>query len=199
MTTNSRIQTNKQNLNTENLAAISTSSKNYNPPSVPISVYRQLAGELQATQAKLTSLKLENQQLVQQNQQLRQEVVKIVKSAQHLEKLVTSFDEPTTSSQIPVPQAAMPNDNHQATNFMPMSVQLSTPLHQPKKATPPTPKVLNQQVIEIEETKYNDSSGLKGSGHISGWLLAIIMVVIMLAFFGIGFFVVRPQLNNNNR
>ncbi|MEC5032540.1 MAG: hypothetical protein SAL07_21785, partial [Oscillatoria sp. PMC 1051.18] len=61
-------------------------------PSVPISVYRELATELQTTQAQLDSLKAQNQQLAQQNAQLRQEVAKVLQSAQSLEKVLTSWD-----------------------------------------------------------------------------------------------------------
>ncbi|WP_448562478.1 hypothetical protein, partial [Trichothermofontia sp.] len=59
--------------------------------SVPITVYRELATELQMTQAQVDSLSLQNQQLTEQNQQLRQEISRIVQSALQLQQIVDSF------------------------------------------------------------------------------------------------------------
>ena len=42
-------------------------------PSVPLSVYRELVKELQATQARVEFLEAQNQQLVKSNRQLRQD------------------------------------------------------------------------------------------------------------------------------
>lgn len=55
-------------------------------PSVPISVYRELATELKATQAMVDSLTQQNQQLNQQNQVLRQEMLRFVDSATQLKQ-----------------------------------------------------------------------------------------------------------------
>ena len=49
-------------------------------PSVPLSVYRELVKELQATQARAESLEAQNQQLVKSNRQLRQEIEGVVRS-----------------------------------------------------------------------------------------------------------------------
>jgi hypothetical protein len=57
-------------------------------PSVPISVYRELATELKATQALVESLTQQNQQLGQQNVYLRQEMLKFAESAAHLKQVV---------------------------------------------------------------------------------------------------------------
>ncbi|MGH7997906.1 MAG: hypothetical protein ACREPR_00340, partial [Brasilonema sp.] len=47
-------------------------------PSVPLSVYRDLATELQGVQAKLDALNAQNQHIMQENQLLRQEIAKAV-------------------------------------------------------------------------------------------------------------------------
>ncbi len=47
------------------------------PPSVPLSVYRELSTELQAAQARLNALTTQNQQLAKENQLLRQEITKV--------------------------------------------------------------------------------------------------------------------------
>lgn len=59
-------------------------------PSVPISVYRELATELRATQAMVDSLTQQNQQLSQQNQVLRQEMVRFADSAARLKLAIES-------------------------------------------------------------------------------------------------------------
>ncbi|WP_156119930.1 hypothetical protein [Leptolyngbya sp. KIOST-1] len=57
-------------------------------PSVPISVYRELATELRATQAMVDSLTHQNQQLNQQNQVLRQEMIRFADSAARLKQAI---------------------------------------------------------------------------------------------------------------
>lgn len=57
-------------------------------PSVPISVYRELATELKATQALVDSLTQQNQHLGQQNLFLRQEMLKFANSAAQLKQVV---------------------------------------------------------------------------------------------------------------
>lgn len=57
-------------------------------PSVPISVYRELATELRATQAMADALTQQNQQLTQQNQVLRQEMIRFADSAARLKQAI---------------------------------------------------------------------------------------------------------------
>ena len=57
-------------------------------PSVPISVYRELATELRATQAMADSLTQQNQHLSQQNQVLRQEMIRFADSAARLKQAI---------------------------------------------------------------------------------------------------------------
>jgi hypothetical protein len=60
-----------------------------NPASaVPISVYKELAAELQATRAMIESLNNRNQQLIQQNQMIRQEVERVVQASFNLQQIV---------------------------------------------------------------------------------------------------------------
>lgn len=59
-------------------------------PSVPISLYRELAEELQATQAQLKVYQAQNQQLVQQNQQLRREATQILCSTRKIEQVIAA-------------------------------------------------------------------------------------------------------------
>ncbi|XGB42992.1 MAG: hypothetical protein LVS60_04030 [Nodosilinea sp. LVE1205-7] len=57
-------------------------------PSVPISVYRELASELKANQALVDSLTQQNQRLEQQNHLLRQEILKFTESAFQLKQAI---------------------------------------------------------------------------------------------------------------
>ena len=57
-------------------------------PSVPISVYRELATELKATQAMVDSLTQQNHQLSQQNHMLRQEMLSFAEAADRLRQAV---------------------------------------------------------------------------------------------------------------
>jgi hypothetical protein len=76
-------------------------------PSVPISIYRELATELQATQAMVDTLTNQNQQLTQQNQILRQEMLKFAESAAQLKQAV-EISQPAPA--IPAPAMAQPVD-----------------------------------------------------------------------------------------
>ncbi|NJM99756.1 MAG: hypothetical protein HC800_23785, partial [Phormidesmis sp. RL_2_1] len=60
-------------------SAESSASANYSP-SVPMSVYRELAAELRANKAVIDSLNSRNQQLLQQNQFLKQEIHNVVQA-----------------------------------------------------------------------------------------------------------------------
>ncbi|MEL6353240.1 MAG: hypothetical protein AAFR58_16025 [Cyanobacteria bacterium J06627_28] len=53
-------------------------------PSVPMSVYRELAAELRANKAVIDSLNSRNQQLIQQNQRLKKEIHNVVQATLNL-------------------------------------------------------------------------------------------------------------------
>jgi cobalamin biosynthesis Mg chelatase CobN len=59
-----------------NSATQSQSSQNNYQPSVPISLYKELAAELQSAQTKVTSLQLQNEHLLKTNQTLIREFTK---------------------------------------------------------------------------------------------------------------------------
>lgn len=75
---------------------VSTPSQSNNLPTVPMSVYRELAGELQATKTQLEELKQENQQLYQQNQSLRLEISNLSQSVAKLEKILSHQPSPAS-------------------------------------------------------------------------------------------------------
>lgn len=59
--------------------------------SVPVFVYRQLAGELQQTRQELEIVTQYNQQLIQQNRLLHQELDKLLQTAQSVQQVMLSI------------------------------------------------------------------------------------------------------------
>lgn len=200
---------------------ISTGSVHSNPPkpnsqtylpSVPIYVYRELAAELQATQAKLDALTAKNKQLVQENQLLRNEVRKVVQSFLHLQKLVGS--DATSSSD----QAQDSSFDVKSPNNRPVT---DTHPHQPvsRSRQPATPQVTNNKshrssfsvpivdinapiphtvLIEEQEVAYYPTTQTE-TKQINGWWLAITILLIMLTAFAAGYLIVRPLFEYQSR
>ena len=63
----------------KNAESLQSAPTNY-APSVPMSVYRELAAELRANKAVIDSLNGRNQQLIQQNQRLKKEIHNVVQA-----------------------------------------------------------------------------------------------------------------------
>lgn len=62
--------------------------------SVPVTVYRELAAELQSTQAKLSFFQLQNEQLTRQNQMLLQEFEAIAQSTDRVQAILSQSNLP---------------------------------------------------------------------------------------------------------
>jgi hypothetical protein len=184
------------------------------PPSVPISVYRELAAELQATQARLDALTGKNHQLVQENQLLRHEITKVVQSFLHLQNLV---DSSATSSYHQTPRSS---PNHQATEARPrqqvsrsrqpvVPVRVASPTaeipsHKNRASefsvpvvdiNPPIPETV---YIEEQEVSYYPPKRTEAK-EFSSWWLAITILLIMLTAFGAGYLIVRPLFQHQSR
>lgn len=202
MTINSQINPAMQNSSTERYSAPMT---NKYSASVPISVYRELAAELQAAQTTVDSLKSQNQQLVKQNQQLQQQVEKVVHSAQHLQQIVSSFSGAASTTHFEVPRAKP----------MPLPVEPQRPLAPP----PPHHHEENLHVVdfppafpdEADFSPYSETVVIEqedtrvrrpvvrseGGTEVNGWMLIIAILLIVLTAFGTGFLIVRPLINGN--
>jgi len=105
-------------------------------PSVPISVYRELATELKTTQTTLDALTQQNQQLLRQNTLLRTEIQRFLQSAEQLGHFAGVF-----------PQETPPAPAHQEIPFQPPQAavpDLSQPPRPtsdpPSQAEPPAPE-----------------------------------------------------------
>lgn len=176
-------------------------------PSVPLSVYRDLAAELQAAQGMLDSLTAKNQQLSQENQILRQEITKAVNSVMQLQQLVST--QPTSYNP----------ELHQTANFnkphnQPASAPQQQNRSQPRKPRPAPKRIkinrapqpeqapeyfpMSEPVyIEEQEVRYYPYGEPKGEAN--GWTLLIAILLIVLTAFGAGYLVIRPLLANHTR
>ena len=151
-------------------------------PSVPLSVYRDLATELQAVQAKLDTLNAQNQQVVQENQLLRQEIAKAVESVLRLQNVVDS------QAKVNFPQVSHPRASY-VENFQ-------TPVFSQKMEIPssiPEPVFIEEQQVSYDP--YRESEPLR----IRSWWLIIGILFIIALGFSAGYLVVRPLFQSHSR
>ncbi len=178
-----------------------TATQTYSP-SVPLSVYRELAAQLQAAEARLDFLNSQNKQLATENQQLRQEIEKAVQSVLHLQQSVDSAPGRSRS------YTHRPNKNFRAEPSRPVSGSLPMP----RNSRPPTAtqsavegsfqtreasSVSSEKLFtEQEEGRYRRRSQPESPSEISGRSLAIAILLIMVTAFGAGYLIVRPLLQS---
>lgn len=171
-------------------SAMGNPSPGHQVPSVPITVYRELATELQMTHAQLDSLSQQNRHLAEQNRQLRQEITRIVQSALQLQHLLDSFQPGNFS----VPEAFEPEPSPPSVPQPPADRPHSPtpPLNVPEMMgmAPPTPRFTEQpdpsRQVRSRPERSRDLGGL--------WLTVMILIIIVTAF-SAGFFIMRPFLN----
>ena len=174
-------------------------------PSVPLSVYRELAVELQAAETMLDSLNAQNQQLAQQNQQLRQEIDKAVQTVLHLQQVVDSSCTVSRGSE-PQMNPYVRTEPSRTVNAAPRPI--------PGSYRPPTTvqsAVEGQSLFqkrgggsvssdklftEQEEGRYRRRPQPENTSEISGWWLMTAMLLIIVTAFGAGFLIVRPLLQS---
>src|ERR671932_685151 len=169
-------------------------------PSVPISVYRELAAELQESRDIVESLKSQNQQLVKQNQQLRQQVEKVVQSAQHLQQIVASFGS-VSDAEVPRPQPTIPPEPPFVAPPPPHPRAASIPeefVPPPQNPEPVPPPPYRETLVIEQEERPRRTPPSEGLSDVSGWMLLVAILLIVLTAFGLGFLIVRPLLNNSN-
>jgi hypothetical protein len=149
--------------------------------SVPISVYRELAAELQATRAMVDSLNGRTQQLDRENQQLRQEMQRVIHSVLSLQPWVNS---------LPDPQAAHPThpirptwEETAAASAVAANLRAG---HEPRVA-PAELRPVEEPVLSAQ------APGSKPSRLGGLWLVLTILAIVVGAF-GAGFLLMRPLL-----
>ena len=145
-------------------------------PSVPITVYRELAAELQATKTLLDSMNTQNQQLARHNQHLRQEIDLLAQSASNLRQTAEAFQ----------PSWNLPHQHPEMLGFRPPR-PAGSPAGEPEK-----------YVIEQAEPRSRNRSK-PPQREVSGVWLVLIITAIVITAFGAGFLVVRPLLTQQDR
>lgn len=158
---------------------MTTPGSSPNSAAVPISLYREVASELQSTQLTLESLKAQNQELTQTNQQLRLEIERVVQSALRLRQVA----DPTwggvsgtaiAPTSIPAELLAPPAPTQESKELLP---------------SPEMPPLFTQQ--ELPPVKPTVS---EATAEVSTWWLVLTIVLIVVSAFGTGFLIVRPLL-----
>lgn len=171
-------------------------------PSVPISVYRELAAELKTTQAMVDALTAQNQQLAHQNHVLRQEFLRFAESADHLRQAVIS-----TEAGLPLAATPMPPDPEPTIASSPkasvaegvsklaaratrmMMAKAAPGPGMPSHPSHPEP-LFTEQPSEALQTR---SASFKKQ-DMSGLWLATTVLLIVISAFGAGFLIMRPLL-----
>ena len=159
---------------------------NPHSPSVPISLYREVSTELQSANRAMESLKLQNQQLLEQNQKLRIEIERVVQSALQLRQIADS-------DQVVLPTAPAPLPDLEV-HFDPPPV--SRPAAQAKADVmeflpePPSPKPMFTE----QEPQLRATAPKERSSDVGGWWLMVVICLIVVTAFGTGFLIVRPLL-----
>ena len=174
---------------------------NYSAASVPMHVYRELAAELQATQAMLETLESrnqhltrQNQQLTQQKQQLQTEVVNVVNATLSMRQVAESFQE--RPDDIPLARAKPPAAPHQpeppiAPDSYPIASGVGATFD-PGLTEPQPPQLHTEEAGGFE--RWTTPGFADDPGERSGlWLLVAIAATIVTAF-GAGYWLVRPLL-----
>ena len=150
-----------------------------NPASVPMYVYRELAAELQSTKALLDAVTIQQQQLKQENQLLRQEVTKFVESLSHLQKFIDSIPQPDESIAVDTNQTSA---TREVPNYAP-------------PVTSPTP----QKVVISQEYRSQPMPKDTKKPELSSWRFALLIFLIMLISFGVGYFIVPLLFKSQSR
>lgn len=180
-------QTQPPSGNSANSSHPSPAPGNGYAPSVPISVYRELAAEMQASQALLEFLKTQNQQLIQQNQQLRQEINQLAQSALYAQQLANSFE---FESQVPykLPQV-------KAQPVPPSEPHLESAPDLPA-ILPDSSQFTSDELFAEQQESSDRRSALPEKASESGgsWLILAIVFLIVILFAGAGGFLVIRSL-----
>jgi len=159
-------------------------------PSVPLSVYRELAAELQATRGMVDSLNVKNQDLTLQNQKLRQEIYRFAQSAIALQSLVAPTQLPVSS-----PRTAHhpePIDRHPSWEDAAAASAIAAKLRGNDSTV--SYEELSAGVQELPQLPQE-----KKPRNLGGIWLTLTIVLIMVTAFGAGFLVVRPLLPTSNK
>jgi hypothetical protein len=193
--------TSTRNVSTSNLSASSPGAPNQpSAPSVPISVYRELAAELQATRGMVDSLNAKNQELTAQNHRLRQEIHRFAQTAIALQTIVEPPQPPVYAASSPSyptpadkPVDGKPSRLHPRANSQPTLEEAAAASRMAAQLRATDPNATFTE-LRTEEAVVPSVSPERRSRDLGGLWLMLTIVLIMVTAFGAGFFVVRPLL-----
>ncbi|OKH41059.1 hypothetical protein NIES2119_01415 [[Phormidium ambiguum] IAM M-71] len=172
-----------------------------NARSVPISIYRELAAELQATRVMLESLNNQNQQLYEQNQQLRREIEKVVHSAIYLKQVADASTPGIRQQDFIHPEMRSESIDISYLRQLNKRPYPQTPVNPPvlgveafDDGEPLMPMFQEKLVTEQVQGRYRRNSQLDRNSEINGWWLTLAIVLIVVTAFGAGYLFMRPLL-----
>jgi hypothetical protein len=209
-----------QNSNNSGQTIPATNNNGYSP-SIPISIYREVTAELQGTKAQLEAVQTQNQELVQQNQQLRREIEKLIRAAMQLQQTANTAQAASQASipqmpsiqnksqpeweaaafapTLPSPVAARPQSELEPATVSQASVSKPSPsLPVAEPQTPPT-EFPEHLFTELPDESRHRPTQSRQTPDISGVWLMVAIFLIVVAFFGAGYWVVRPLLQQQQR
>lgn len=168
-------------------------------PSVPVSVYRELAAELQATKAMVDSLSAQNTHLNNQNHQLRQNIHQMVQVALQLghHAGVAHPAEAEMTYSTP-PLDLHPHSQAERAVVQPMPFLEEEPVPRAPESPRPTRAKAGLSKVFTEQTGENRRYSLESpaSGSLSTLWLIVSIAVIILTAFGAGFLIMRPLISD---
>lgn len=186
---------------TRNSKASAQAASQASSPSVPISVYRQLAAELQATQAMVDSLNAKNQDLTLQNQKLCQEIHRFAQSAIALKSLVDP-NQPLVGAPRSTQQTATrtntPHPSHPEAAPQPSLEETAAAAAIAAQLRPTDPASPFEELFTEAQALPNLPQE-KRPRDLGGLWLTLTIVLIMVTAFGAGFLVVRPLLPTSGK
>jgi hypothetical protein len=169
-------------------------NSNRHSAAVPISLYREVAAELDSIKTKLSTTRDENRRLKHQNQILKQEIQYLLRSTPNKRKINRSFlIEPQK-----VPNSAAEEKEGIAQEPIVGGATDKLPI-----IVSDRPEIENfvdriEAPVWIAETGQNFPIASRYHRAMNGWLLALSIVLIVGTAFTAGFFLVRPLIDSPN-
>jgi hypothetical protein len=191
-----------------------TPSKPSYTTSVPMSVFREVSTDLRGTQNELTTLKRQNQQLLQQNQYLKLEMQRLAEQTQEVVNGFVDVENPVellnrSMAESIAAEALMEPDYESHWNaFEPPlpQVRMAMPrikVNRPQVVRQSQPLSQPQPILGfLQEARARlafPEQGSSANAELSGWKLTMLMMLIVLSAFGAGFLIVRPLMSNSHQ
>ncbi len=159
---------------------------------VPISLYREVAAELQSAKTKLSALSDENGRLKHQNQLLRREVQYLLRSTPTKKNVNSSFIiEPQKPQNQVVRERLLEREiSEKLAENLPIIVSELPEMEKPFSKAEET-----RSIAEIGQDFPVESRSHRG---MNSWVLALSIILIVATAFTAGFLLVRPLIGESS-